>query len=47
MAVRLNYAPATLPSPETLFFWFWYSFVLEAEYTPGPSVAGGIRKIEK
>jgi hypothetical protein len=26
---------------------FWYSFLLEAEQTPGPSAAGKIRKIEK
>jgi hypothetical protein len=29
-------------SPETLFSCFWYSFLLEAESTPGPSVAGRI-----
>jgi hypothetical protein len=38
----------TLPTarhyPETFFFIFlWYSFLLEAEYTPGPSAVGRIR----
>jgi hypothetical protein len=37
------YAPAALYSPETLFFYFWYSFLLEAEYTPGLSAVGRIR----
>jgi hypothetical protein len=27
-------------TPKTLFVCFWYSFLLEAEYTPGPSAAG-------
>jgi hypothetical protein len=36
------YAPATLYFTET-FFYFWYSFLLKAEYTPGPSDAGRIR----
>jgi hypothetical protein len=26
---------------------FWYSFLLEAEHTPGPSAVGRIRSIEK
>jgi hypothetical protein len=26
-----------------VYFWFWYSFLLEAEYTPRPSAAGRIR----
>jgi hypothetical protein len=39
------YASATLYSPETLFVCFWYPFLLEAEYTSGPSVAGRIRQI--
>jgi hypothetical protein len=42
-----SYGPAALYSPETLFFRFWYSFLLEAERTPGPSAAGRIRKREK
>jgi hypothetical protein len=38
------YAPTALYSPETLLFLrFWYSFLLEAEYTPGPSAAERIR----
>jgi hypothetical protein len=42
MAVRLSaYAPVALYFPET-FFCFWYSFLLEAELTPGPSEAGSI-----
>jgi hypothetical protein len=28
---------------ETFFFWFWYSLLLEAEQTQGPSAAGRIR----
>jgi hypothetical protein len=36
------YAPAALYSPET-FFCFWYSLLLEAEWTPGPSAAERIR----
>jgi hypothetical protein len=41
------YSPAALYPPETLFFCFWYSFLLEAEWTPGPSAAGSIRSIKK
>jgi hypothetical protein len=33
--------------PETLLLCFWYSFLLEAEQTPGPSAVGRIRKIDK
>jgi hypothetical protein len=33
--------------PETLFFRFWYSFLLEAEETKGSTAAGKIRKIEE
>jgi hypothetical protein len=40
---KVDYAPATLNSLETLFSYFWYSCLLEAEWTPGPSVAGRIR----
>jgi hypothetical protein len=40
---RQFYTPATLYSPETLFFSFWYSFLLETEWTPGHSAAGRIR----
>jgi hypothetical protein len=37
-------APAALYFPEILlFFCFWYSFLLEAEWTPGPNAAGRIR----
>jgi hypothetical protein len=36
-----------LYSPETLFFCFWYSFLLEAEQTPGPIAAGRNRYIDK
>jgi hypothetical protein len=39
------YAPAAFYSPETLFFCFWYSILLEAKWTPWPS--GRIRKAEK
>jgi hypothetical protein len=42
-----SYSPAALYSPETLFFCSWYSFLLEAERTPGPSAAWRIRYIEK
>jgi hypothetical protein len=34
------YAPAALYSPEALFFYFWLSFLLEAEQTLGLSAAG-------
>jgi hypothetical protein len=34
---------AALYPPETLFFYFWYSFLLEAEQTPGHSKDGRIR----
>jgi hypothetical protein len=37
------YAPAALCSPDTLLFCFWYSVLLEAESTPGPS---GARRFE-
>jgi hypothetical protein len=37
------YAPAALYFPEALFFYFWYSFLLEAEWITGPSAAGRIR----
>jgi hypothetical protein len=37
------YPPAALYTPETLFFCFWYSFLLEAEQALGPSAAGRIR----
>jgi hypothetical protein len=37
----------SLYSPETLFFCFWYSFLLEAEQTPRLSLAGRIKQIEK
>jgi hypothetical protein len=37
------YIPAALNSSETLFLCFWYSFLLQVELTPGPSVAGRIR----
>jgi hypothetical protein len=40
------YALAVLCFPEILFFCFWYSFLLEAEWTPGPRAAGRIRYIE-
>jgi hypothetical protein len=30
---------------ETLFFCFWYSFLLGAESTPGPIAAGRIKQI--
>jgi hypothetical protein len=40
MAVRVS----TL---ETLFFCFWYSFLLEAEYITRPSAAGRISQIER
>jgi hypothetical protein len=37
------YASTALYSPGTLFFCFWYSFLLTAEWTPGPSAAWMIR----
>jgi hypothetical protein len=37
------YALAVLYSPETLFFCFWYLFLLEAEYTPDPTAAGRVK----
>jgi hypothetical protein len=40
-ALRAGHAPP-LP-PQTLFFPFWYTFLLEAEWTPVPSAAGMIR----
>jgi hypothetical protein len=46
MTVRLGYeayAPAALYHKNV----FWYSFLLEAERTPGPSAAGKIREVEK
>jgi hypothetical protein len=46
MAERLS-APAALYFPETLFFCFWYSFLLQAEYIPGPSAVGRIMQIKK
>jgi hypothetical protein len=36
------YGPAALYCPETLFFYFWYSFMLEEEWTPGHRSAGRI-----
>jgi hypothetical protein len=36
-----------LYSPETLFLFFWYSFLLEAELTPGPSAPEGLGKLIK
>jgi hypothetical protein len=41
------YAPAPLYSTETLVSCFWYSFLLEAEQIPGPSLAGKNREIER
>jgi hypothetical protein len=37
---------SSLPQ-ETLFFCFWYSILLEAEWTTRPSAVGKIWKIEK
>jgi hypothetical protein len=37
---------AALCSPDSLYFCFWYSFLLEAEWTLGPIVVGRIRYIE-
>jgi hypothetical protein len=34
-------------SLEKLVLYFWYSFLLEVEYIPGPSVVGMIRLIDK
>jgi hypothetical protein len=49
MAVRMS-APRTgrilLPRNIIIFF-FWYSFVLEAELTLGPSAAEGLGKLEE
>jgi hypothetical protein len=39
--------PATLYFPEIFMLVFVYSFLLEAEETPGSSVAGRIREIKK
>jgi hypothetical protein len=33
--------------PRNMFVCFWYSFLLEADWTPGPSMAGGIRLLEQ
>jgi hypothetical protein len=33
--------------PGTLFFCLLYSFMLEAEWTPGPNAAGRIRYIKE
>jgi hypothetical protein len=33
--------------PRNIFFCFWYSFLLEGEWNPGYSAAGGIKYIEK
>jgi hypothetical protein len=41
------YTPADHYCPVTSLLSFWYSFLLEAEWTPGPSAAGRIRQIEK
>jgi hypothetical protein len=43
----MSHAQAALYSPETLFLCFLYSFLLEADKTPGPSAAGRILQIEK
>jgi hypothetical protein len=48
MAVRLSaLRTGRALFPETLFLCFWYSFLLEAEQTPGPCAAGRIRQIKK
>jgi hypothetical protein len=36
-------APATLYFPEALLLYLWYSFLLEAEKSPGPSAAGRMK----
>jgi hypothetical protein len=41
------YAPAALYTSETILFLFWYSFMLEAGWTPGPSAAGRLDKLKK
>jgi hypothetical protein len=42
------YVPAALYSPETLlFFCLWYSFLLEAEYTPGLVRPEGLGRINR
>jgi hypothetical protein len=43
--VSRKHRPRSTPQKH-LFFYFWYSFLLEAGCTPGPSAAGRIRKIE-
>jgi hypothetical protein len=48
MAVRLSaLRTGHALSPETLFFCFWYSFPLEAQWIPWPNTAGRIKSIEK
>jgi hypothetical protein len=42
---KVVYAPAALYSTETLYFRFWYSFLLGAKQTPGPSAVGCIRRM--
>jgi hypothetical protein len=37
--VSQTYASAAVYCPETLFFWFWYSFMSEPEYTLWPTAA--------
>jgi hypothetical protein len=41
-ALRTSY---TLLPRNIIIFMFWYSFVLEAEWIPGPSAAGRIHDI--
>jgi hypothetical protein len=44
--VRNTHRPSSTP-PKHYFLCFWYSFLLEAEWTPGPIVAGRVRLIEE
>jgi hypothetical protein len=45
--VSLKHRPRISPQEHFFSLSFWYSFLLEAEWTPGPSAAGRIRYIEK
>jgi hypothetical protein len=48
MAVRLSaLRTGRAVLPRNIFFCFWYLFLLEAEWTPGPSATGRIRWIEE
>jgi hypothetical protein len=49
MAARLSALRAgrTLPPGFSIFKYSWYSFLLEAEWTPGPVRPEGLGKLQK